>query len=265
MKINFGLLVLFLSTHVFAQTHEVTKVPLLREGTKIIDGVGQLHREGSNQPIVVKLPRKDGKIFDTFIVLPNQRLAEMEASMEENKGQVFRISGDVFAYSNHNYLLIREAVSLVEHADRNHPTTVPVDPSKEALEVEDYDDSIADIVKELEVATGSLVRSIRIASRNPIEQPAVQEGTKVTARRCHLIRNDSGAWISVFVSDATGLSDPPCTLLPSVEFGSLTTWMQKNDPSIPVLLSGELFSYHGHRFLLVGSWRAVHKTDHLDN
>ncbi len=242
-----------------------TWVPLLREGTRVVDGMGELSRESDNHPIVVELPRGDGKTIDKFIVLPNQRLAEMEASTEEFPERSFRFSGDIYAYGDQNYLLIREVVSVGEHTERNHPTIVPKNPNEEVVEQEDFEDSIADIVSELEDATGSLVRSIRNASTHPISKEVTKEGLRISSRRCHLVRNKHGAWVAVFVSDATGLSDPPCTVLPSSSFASLTRWSKTQEPSTPVLLSGEVLNYHGHGFLLVSSWRSVHKSDHLDN
>lgn len=241
-----------------------TRVPLLREGTKIIERDGFLLQQGERDPIVVELPREDDLTTDSFVLLPNQRLAEMESAEGAFKGLTFRISGDVYAYGDQNYLLVREAVSIGAHASRNHPTSVPVDPNTEVLETEAFDDSIADIVDDLEAATGSLARSIRNASDNPIDGSTIKDGGRISSRRCHLVRNDSGAWVAVFVSDSTGLSDPPCTLLPSDSFAKLVRWASKQNPSTPVLLSGEVFNYHGHGFLLVRTWRPVHQTDHLD-
>ena len=242
-----------------------TRVSLMREGTKVIEAVGTLARESNLHPIVMELPRSDGKTIDTFIILPNQRLAEMENSSKEFPNRPFRISGDVFVYGDQNYLLVREAVSIGEHTERNHPTVVPESPNATPDKEENSGDSIADIVGDLEDATGSLVRSIRNASAHPITKNTVKEGLRISSRRCHLVRNTSGAWIAVFVSDSTGLSDPPCSLLPGSTFASLVRWARVQEPSTPVLLSGELLQYYGHGFLLVSSWRAVHNTDHLDN
>lgn len=262
---SIALLLLFLlSTQLYSQQTSTTRIPLLREGTKIIDGEGYIRTGTDSRPIVIELPRSDGKIVDSFIVLPNQRLAEIEAANTKFPNRTFRISGDVYAFGDHNYLLIREGVSLGTHADRLHPSSVPIDPNEEVIREEDFEDSVADIVKELEDATGSLVRSIRNASNNPVQTSSIKEGARIASRRCHLVRNDEGAWIAVFVSDATGLSDPPCTILPSVSFAELIQWASAQHPSTPVLLSGELLSYHGHGFLLVNTWRPVHTTDHLD-
>jgi len=261
------LIALFLTLPCVAtQPDSGVRVPLLREGTRVIEANGQLHRESDEHPVVIQIPlqKEGGRLVDQFIVLPNRRLAEMEAASAEFPNRSFQVSGDVFAYGDHNYLLIREALSLGEHAERNHPTSIPIRPSEESLDVEDFDDSIADIVDELEQATGSLVRSIRSAANNPVQADTIKEGSRISSRRCHLVRNTTGAWVAIFVADSTGLSDPPCTILPSVSFAELTAWASKNNPSTPVLLSGEVLNYHGHGFLLVHSWRPVHQTDHLD-
>lgn len=251
---------------VAAQQGTGVRVPLLREGTRVIEASGQLHRESDEHPFVIQIPlqKEGGRLIDQFIVLPNRRLAEMEAASAEFPNRSFQVSGDIFAYGDQNYLLVREALSLGEHAERIHPTSIPILPNEESLDADDFDDSIADIVDDLEQATGSLVRSIRSAANNPVETDTIKEGSRISSRRCHLVRNTSGAWVAVFVADSTGLSDPPCTVLPSASFAELTAWASKNDPSTPVLLSGEILNYHGHGFLLVHSWRPVHQTDHLD-
>lgn len=251
----------------FAQSAPVERVPILREGTKIAQAVGTLERDDKTDALVIRLEiqleRNDANVH-SLIVLPNRRLVEMEAVREKNPDNKFRVSGDVYAYKNQNFILVKEAVSLEEHAERNHPTTVPINPNKTTIEREDFDDSVADIVRELEEATGSLVRSIRNAADNPIAATTVRsEGARITARRCHLVRNDRGAWIAVFVSDATGLSDPPVTVLPGTTFASLVKSVRGKDQTIPVLLTGELLHYHGHGFLALQDWRPVHKTDHL--
>ena len=260
---NICLFLAVVTTQLFLQPAQVERVPILREGTKIANATGTLDREKQNNALVMTLEREDA-VNSELILLPNQRLAEMEAVAEINPENRFRISGDVFAFGGRNFLLVKEAVSLQKHAQRNHPTVVPIDPNKTAVEREDLDDSVADIVRELEEATGSLVRSIRNAADNPIAgAPSQREGARITARRCHLVRNNDGAWIAVFVSDVTGLSDPPVTVLPGTIFESLVKSVRGKNQTIPVLLTGELLDYHGHGFLALQDWRPVHSTDHL--
>ena len=248
-----------------AQTVPVTKVPLMREGTKVVYATAHLTTTDEHSPIMIEIDRGERKDVDLFYALPNQRLAEMEATREKDPESTFRILGDVYVHNSVNYLLVREATLLVDHAQRNHPVIAPVDPNTEQLTDSDYDDSVASIVKKLEEATGSLVRSIRDASEYPIDWKAgVREGSKIIARRCYLTRNEFGAWVAVFIADATGLNDPPCTILPGTQYGRLTTWASTRGVGKYVLLTGELMNYRGHAFLVLRSWRGVHTSDHLD-
>lgn len=268
MQLNMLLLLVFSSicSALNAQSTPVNRVPLMREGTRIVEASAHLTRADEHSPILIEIDRGERKDTDVFYALPNQRLAELEATYEKNPKSTFRILGDIFVHNNRNYLLVREATLLVDHAQRNHPVVIPVDPNKEQLTEADHDDSVASIVKKLEEATGSLTRSIRDAAEYPIDgNSGVREGTKIVARRCYLDRNDSGAWIAVFIADATGLSDPPCTILPGTQYGHLITWASTKDVATPVLLTGELLNYRGHGFLVLNSWRSVHTSDHLDN
>jgi len=260
---NVCLFIAVVTLQLFAQSAPVERIPILREGTKVAKAVGVLERDNKTGALVIQLERNDANV-NLLVVLPNRRLAEMEAVRENNPDNKFRVSGNVYAYKNQNFILVTEAVSIEKHAERNHPTAVPINPNKTTIEREDFDDSVADIVRELEEATGSLVRSIRSAADNPIPSTTVRrEGARITARRCHLVRNESGAWIAVFVSDASGLSDPPVTILPGTQFGNLIKSVRGKNQTVPVLLTGELLQYHGHGFLVLHDWRAVHKTDHL--
>jgi len=265
IAMNLCLFLLLITAQLFTQMEPVERVPLIREGSKITEATGMLATEKDTGALVFQL-EKDDEIVNTMIVLPNQRLAEMESATAKKTESRFRISGEVYSFENRNYLLVKEAVSLEKHAQRNHPTTAPIDPNKTTIEREDFEDSISDIVQDLEEATGSLVRSIRSAAENPINNPTQRvEGFRITARRCHLVRNEQGAWIAVFVSDATGLSDPPCTVLPGKKFSGLINYIRNvnvNDAT-PVLLTGEILNYHGHHFLALAGWRTVHRTPHL--
>ena len=264
ITMKLALFFLLFAAPLFAQVVPIKKVPLILEGTKINEATGTLSRENANSPLSITIEQESGGVSTTFVVLPNERLAEMEAVTLKNNTSRFRFSGEIFAYGSKNFLLVRSVVLLGDHANRNHPSVIPTDPNSLEITKEDFEDSVQEIFLELENAMGSLVSSIRSAAENPIKSDErFVEGARITARRCHLVRNDSGAWIAVFVSDSSGLSDPSCTILPSVAFNSLTLWFSKRDPSTPVLLTGELLRYHGHAFLSLHSWRPTHKTDHL--
>ena len=127
-----------------------------------------LENSDASLPVRIKI-ESDGGLLDSLIALPNQRLQEMEAAMEKDPHALFQVSGDVFNFGNENYILLRESLLLQEFAERNHPDFVPIDPNATTLPENADKDSVADIVKELEMATGGLVKSIRSAAANPIE------------------------------------------------------------------------------------------------
>ena len=78
-------LFLFLaSAQLFGQTEPVKRIPLIREGSKIVGATGALSREEDTGALVISLERNDA-ILSTMVILPNQRLAEMEAVTEKNQ------------------------------------------------------------------------------------------------------------------------------------------------------------------------------------
>ncbi len=239
---------------------------LLKEGTVIHEASCVVVKEDKDGPLTVVIDSTDDSPNHSLIVLPNKRLEEIEQTLLETPDARFQMTGKVYTYDNKQYILLREALLLSDFSEREHPSFTPIHPEAEALPDDASSDSIDDIVRDLERSTGSLVKSIRNAAKNPIEvSDEVKEGRRVHARRCFLRRNNKGAWIAVFVSDATGLSDPPCTVLPSERFNALTKWARNAEPSTPVLLTGEMTNYYGHSFLILDGWRKVHTTDKLPN
>ncbi|MDP6602413.1 MAG: hypothetical protein QGH76_08985 [Phycisphaerales bacterium] len=246
---------------------QAREVAPMREGSIVLDGLGTLVvSEEDNIPPMFAIEQTDGDGDDLFILLPSKRLAEMEHLASEHPDARFRVTGDIFVYAKGNFLLPREVAMIEQAAERAHPTAPPLDPDLDpATDEGATEDSIADIVAELEAATGALARSIRDAADEPIGAPEfMREGTRLISRRTRLVRNDAGAWIAVFTADANGLLDPPVTILPGKAMTSLTRYAAMVGPTRPILLSGEIVTYHGHPFLVLQSWRHVHLTDHLD-
>ena len=138
------LFIFLASAQLFAQTEPVKRIPLIREGSRIVEATGVLTREVDTGALVISLERNDA-VLSTMVILPNRRLAEMEAVTEKKPESRFRISGDVYAFGNRNFLLVKEADSLEKHAQRNHPTTAPIDPNKTTIDREDFEDSVAQL------------------------------------------------------------------------------------------------------------------------
>lgn len=241
------------------------QITLMREGSRIVDATATVNvfRNGSPTTVVIEAGEDDKKI--EIVLFPNSRLAEVEAEVAKDPKTKFRLSGEVFTYDSGNFLLIREVSAVGTFATRDSPTLEPSSPDVELDEPTATDDSVRSIIADLEAATGSLSRSIRSAANNPIDRVSSRsDGVQITNRRGHLVRNNVGAWIFVFVSDATGLSDPPCTVLPNTSSQRLFRYASAVGFIVPVLVSGEVLTYHGHDFLLLRSWRKTHTADHLE-
>ena len=252
------LTVLFLGTLAVAKTPAVS---LIREGSRIVDAEATLILFGNGSPTRVQI----GDDGIELVVFPNTRLAEMEGETSKKQNTRFRLSGEVFTYEKGNFLLVRDVTAIGSFAERRSPTVTPSSPDAEDDSNSSNNDSVESIINELKEATGSLTKSIRNASTNPIKRSSTRsEGVRITNRRGHIVRNNEGAWVFVFVADATGLSDPSCTVLPSTAAEKLFGYASKGAFTVPLLVSGEVLTYHGHNFLLLRSWRKVHTADHLD-
>ena len=252
------LTVLFLGTLAVAKTPAVS---LIREGSRIVDAEATLILFGNGSPTRVQI----GDDGIELVVFPNTRLAEMEGETSKKQNTRFRLSGEVFTYEKGNFLLVRDVTAIGSFAERRSPAVTPSSPDAEDDSNSSNNDSVESIINELKEATGSLTKSIRNASTNPIKRSSTRsEGVRITNRRGHIVRNNEGAWVFVFVADATGLSDPSCTVLPSTAAEKLFGYASKGGFTVPLLVSGEVLTYHGHNFLLLRSWRKVHTADHLD-
>lgn len=89
-------------------------VPLKREGDMIVQRVGRLHpTAGGGFEFRFESDRR--QLHDPpMIILPNQRLADMESSLNRaGRDLRFQVTGVVTQYRGKNYLLIEKAAEVV--------------------------------------------------------------------------------------------------------------------------------------------------------
>ncbi len=263
MKIILLFSTIFFSPQLIAQEKPVESKPVIREGAKIIGGIGVLSKKSKQHPATIKIHTQNEDGFSSFILFPNKRLEEMEATCKTSPSTSFKVSGDIYTHAKKGYLLVRSVVSINDTLNTKEPSIIVPTPIE--VTVDRNDDSAESIIKGLEKDAGTLTKTIRSASKDSVSKSAEKEGTRIASRRCHIHRNKHGAWVAVFVSDTTSLNNPPCIILPVSPLTSLAKWARNQHPSSSVLLSGELLHYHGHAYLLLDSWRPTHNTDHLDN
>jgi len=89
-------------------------LPLVREGTHLIDRIGRLNHSPDGQQAIFTFDT-DGKAMadPPMIMMPNLKLQTMEAVVAGRTTDVhFRISGTVTEYKGRNYILLDKAVVL---------------------------------------------------------------------------------------------------------------------------------------------------------
>lgn len=252
----------------------------MREGSFLVQVKGRLVRDDATGwwRFIVQddRPQIAGQ---SFRMLPNTRLGEMERMAESmaNSQVLFELTGEVFAYQGRNYLLathsplvsvdpaaaIAEAESKATAAASKPatarspgpptPTRTPATPAPAtAAPQTQTEDSAEDIVAELEQAVGPLARSIDLPAEQQQDQVAtmMREGTMITARRGHMMRDRSGVWLFVFDADASGQNDPPMMLAPCALLERMRQYTTQSTTKAAMLASGRVFAYRSRNYLL---------------
>ncbi len=176
----------------------------------------------------------------------------MQDIVEASPGQeaVFEITGQVFVYRGHNFLLATHAPQLLTYQP---PAPTPV----EEDDGTGQGDSVEDIMQELMESVGPIRRSAAAGSDRPdvSNEDLLGEGTTILARRGKLTRSDFGAWIFVFDADAAGLADPPLVIMPCLMLQRLETYGRSTGRTAPILLSGRVFRYGRRNYVLPSAFR----------
>jgi len=240
--------------------------PLLREGSQVQNIHGTLHEvvaDGTwrltmhpDGDAPKEAPRRE------FIMLPNSHLSEMQqviGSMPE-RTITFQVTGEVFVYGNRNYLLLSFPPRVVSE----QRATRTDEPDQSAGDASDDDRSrprsAADIMRDLQRDTGPIGRRPTQQARrveNDQRQLArsadnrlLPENTSVQLRRGRIGRDAGGAWQFIFDADASGMADPPVTLMPCQLLERIEQYIRRAGRNAPVLISGRVFVYNGRNYLL---------------
>lgn len=178
-----------------AEIMELRRAPLLREGSILDDVPVRVKRADDTRSWIVEtLPQSSDEVPHAMIILPNERLEDMQhiITAAEHHQPVFRISGEVFVYHGRNYVLITHAPHLtpeaapvmeVEDDDDASEIDTPEQPaSSESTEANFGGDGVEDISRMLDARVGSVKRGSRSA-RAPGERtaaPATTSGAPAT-------------------------------------------------------------------------------------
>lgn len=262
----------------------VFRAPLLREGSVIVNAKATFaparaarddrdNDDGSERAAAskaaggaatLKLVIESGPAYAApheLILLPCTRLTEMERLAESGGpmpggAAAFLVSGQIFAYRNRNYVLVTHAPLVARtHDDEGGAIAPKPDESPPSPQ------SAEQIIKELERGAGPAVRGggardvgARPAAASALQasppQQLLREGTSIVNRRGKIARDSGGGWLFIFDADATGLADPPLTLMPCLLLERIEEYARRSGHNSPALLSGAIYAYGGRNYLL---------------
>jgi len=240
--------------------------PVLREGSLLVDARGTLRRDEATRLWVFRIDvddaadAADAADAIDLTVLPGAVLREMIDLHEiaEDRPVAFELTGRVLVYRGRGYVLPSHAPQITDvppPADAEAATDPPAagDAGAAPAPEGDDDDSVQSILRSLQTAVGPVMRAPgRMSTRGGDNDDArlVPEGTMIVARRGRLMRTAGGAWMFVFDSDASGLGDPPMTVLPCLLLERMENHAQSRGGEAAMLLSGRVLAFDGRNFIM---------------
>lgn len=255
------------------------RAALLREGSHLVEVTGVMKPDELTGEWRFHISRDDPSAPGYVLtMLPSTLLGEMIAIVKSSPDTevVFETTGEVFVYRTRNYLLPTHPPRLVRHSSDASPTTAPDAPAEPASEGSDEsEDSVEDIMRKLDEAVDTVAppahaddsRLARSAEGDDEAQSQdlgvgpgrsenlLREGTAILSRRGQVRRDSGGAWVFVFDADASGLADPPLTLLPCLLLERIETQVRKRGDTAPVLLSGHIYVFEGRNYIMPSVYR----------
>ena len=246
----------------------VKQASLLPEGTIVTQAKGVISPAGTGRGMMLQLvgadAPADGRVR-SFTLLPSRMLENMERLHQTDPQEVLTVTGALTLYDGRNWLLPVQVEREMAPAQRDEPDTTPTLPEVTLEEAQDAgdDESIADIVADLESAVGTLRRGVRSADTTSADQALVADDLVIVSRRGRMSRHPSGAWVLLLDADSGHTADPPLVLLPSRVLGEIVRYVRRRGPGESLLVSGTVQHYRNRRYLLPSGWRVPHERQNL--
>ena len=249
------------------QNAQSAPAPLLPEGSIVAQAQARVVTPKSGTGMQLRLlgpdAPADGRVRE-FAVLPSRLLEDLERFHAAYPGKTVIVTGALTLYDGRNWLL----PVLIEHdspaATRDVPDVVPVlqDPNDPSHTDAGDDESVADIVADLEGAVSHLRHGIRNSADASALDEAVADDLIIVSRRGRVHRTNGGTWVLLLDAD-NGRTDAPLVLLPSHVLGEIVQFTRRRGPGAPLLVSGTLQHYKGRRYLLPSGWRVPRERPNL--
>ena len=252
-------------------------VPLIAEGTAVLDRRTGLRRAGSRGKWVIDDPR-----VEALELLPCDLLESAEKLVADDPGAEFKLSGEVYEYRGTYYLMLRRVLRVLaaEKQDERRaragrpatatnpkptPATAPAPAASTPASAPASDGGATsdDVARQL---LGEVLGRPVVAPSAPLGRVAVTPSVAPTAQplppgpgrmvvnRLGRLLPKNGPWrLLAFEADNT-LREPPMQLLPNQHLRRMET-LSGNGTARGVVfhVSGEIHQYRGSQYLLVRS------------
>ncbi len=259
---------------------------LFREGDFIVNQAGQLYNDPDERFTVLRFLNLDaqGQIVGGPIVVLQQcpwleRLEEDAARHAEagDEAPIYEVSGQVHVYRGVNYLLVTKAVPVsagwgqamaeAEPEGGMPGANVGGDGSADSVEQRldalradqpDWTELGEQVVAPIMRGTGELTGGgPAMAPASAPDREAGEEtdplitGDTISTRRGRLIRTgQGGAALFVFEADSADANEPPVILYPCRLLEQMEDYVAERGDTAIFELSGQVYTYRSHTFLL---------------
>jgi hypothetical protein len=252
-------------------------VPLLAEGTFIVQRAGRVIPAGTGGWQFVPAPGLDGRWYPPMLLVPCRELERFEDAYGERAAEMwFEVSGQVLVHARANFLLpdarqIRPVPRPeflpsggVEGPRPEAGESVP-SAGTDRLPVEAPADELIERLTSLRPRTTAREPDERSGPLREVAgvRAAMEDGTLITRRRGRLARTPSGDWAISFDRDARseGPGDDLLLIVPCLMLAELERLAGTRGLELGIEISGRVLAYRGRNLLLPMIYRILPPTD----
>jgi len=229
----------------------------LPEGTFLTTRAGRLVKARTGDTIFLPDPVEGGATLPAMVLLPSQRLAQIETTMAAPgfSGEVI-IGGQVFVYRSHEYLLPTTFSQPEPKSDAPAASQPPAPATNPAT---DSDPRVEDLIKDLESqrsAPRALTPNAPANTATPADPknnaPVMQEGSLMTFKRARIIRLPEfvGRVAIAFDNDPNSPAPAPMIVQPCAELQRLESLASSRGDALALKVSGRVLTYKSRNYFL---------------
>jgi hypothetical protein len=233
------------------------QVPLLREGSTIVDRTGTVQKVADSPYVQFVFDDAGGQKIPPMFVLPNLRLMQIEDAVSVTKSALrFTVSGTVTEYKGANYILLesqpvddsRELVPGMEPL----PTTSPSSPDDMLNQMLSSDSHSPPPLPRPESNMADRTSGGgAVAPAAPVLS-VVKEGSQVIDRTGELTRSADGRQSEfVFDSDGSTLQDAPLLILPNLKLATMEAAETGINRDLHFRVTGLVTEFRGRNCILL--------------